>query len=282
MKHDIQFLQFYISNTCNLACPHCISFNNLAFKGHFEFDQATASQWANILNPYEVAIIGGEPFSNPHLEKWVDGLYNTFTCEDFRITTNGTYLELYEEKILRWLDMGINIDVSSHSITDFKKHHAWAKKHLGTLIQHEYEEEYNHDVYRYSNGKGWCQVRTAYYFVPNAVKEIKDGIVYMHNNDPEMAHSGCSWRDCHYIVDGRLYKCCVTAAGPMLTKQFALDDNSKALLEQTDSILPTDEKDIVDKFLETIELPCDQCALCPVNPVSNLYKFELPKKKVKI
>lgn len=282
MKHKIQFLQFYISNTCNLACPNCISFNNLAFKGHFKFDQVTASQWADLLDPYEVAIIGGEPFTNPYLDEWVYGLFNTFKCEDFRITTNGTFIEANEEKVLQWLDMGINIDVSSHSMADFEKHNSWAKKHLKTLIQHEYEKDYNHNVYRYSNGKGWCQVRTAYYFVPNAVKEIKNGVVYMHNNDPEEAHKGCSWRDCHYIVDGRLYKCCVTAAGPMLTKQFTLDDNSREILQKTESILPTDSQQVVDKFLSTIEEPCTQCSLCPINPISNLYKFELPKKKEKI
>lgn len=282
MKHKIQFLQFYISNTCNLACPHCLSFNNLAFKGHFKFDKVNAAQWASLIDPYEVAIIGGEPFTNPYLDEWVDGLHSTFQCEDFRITTNGTYLEAHTEKVLRWIEMGVNIDISSHSIADFENHHAWAKKHLGTLIQHEYEEEYNHNVYRYSNGKGWCQVRTAYYFVPNAVKEIKDGIVYMHNNSPQDAHSGCSWRDCHYIVDGRLYKCCVTAAGPMLTKQFNLDNNSRQILEKTKSLSPLDNTATIDYFLETIEDSCDQCALCPINPISNLHKFELPKKKEKV
>lgn len=281
MKHKIQFLQFYISNTCNLACPNCVSFNNLAFKGHFKFDKNNVQAWANIIDAHEVAIIGGEPFSNPWLKDWVEGL-QIFTCEDFRISTNGTYIKQYEQQVLDWISQGVNVDISCHSPQVYNELWDWVHLHFKNLIQTEHEPEYNHVTHRFSNGQGWVQLRNAYHFVPNAVKEIKDGIIYMHNNDPETAHSSCGWSDCHYIVDGRLYKCCVTAAGPQLLKQFQLDEQSKILLEQTQSVSPFDPINTVDKFISNIENYCNQCALCPVNPTNNLFTFDLPVKKERV
>lgn len=281
MKHKIQFLQFYISNTCNLACPNCVSFNNLAFAGHFKPDLENITAWTNIIDAYEVAIIGGEPFSNPWLSDWVNGLKN-FKCKDFRISTNGTYIKQHEQQVLEWIQEDVNIDISCHSPALYDELWNWVNVHFKNLIQTEHEPEYNHITYRFSNGKGWVQLRNAYHFVPNAVKEIHNGVIYMHNNDADIAHSTCGWSDCHYIVEGRLYKCCVTAAGPQLLKQFTLDEHSKNLLEQTKSVAPTDPINIVDQFIENIGNSCKQCALCPIKPTNNLFTFDLPAKKERI
>ena len=288
MKHKLEFVQFYINNVCNLACPHCVSYNNLAFKGQFDWksNEVSAQKWSELIDPYEVAIIGGEPFTNPDLNNWVYGLKKYFNPPDFRITTNGTFLSRDIDKIKEYIDANVNIEISAHSRKHFEDSIAFIKSQFPDWTTEivEDEPEWDHIVKRFikQSDKGWLQVRTAYKFWDSSIKEIKDGVIYMHNNDPELAHSKCEMSDCHYIVEGRLYKCVVTATAPMLARQFSLDKASNDLLQLTKSVSPFDNSSTIDEFITNILEPCDQCALCPVHVLESVKEFELPRKKIKI
>jgi organic radical activating enzyme len=288
MKHKLEFVQFYINNVCNLACPHCVSYNNLAFKGQFDWEsnEILAKKWSEIIDPYEIAIIGGEPFTNPYLNDWVYGLKKYFNPPDFRITTNGTFLTRDVAKIKEYIDANVNIEISAHSRKHFEESINFIKTEFADWDTEiiEREPQWNHVVKRFikEKNKGWLQVRTAYKFWNSSIKEIKNGVVYMHNNDPKLAHSDCEMTDCHYIVEGRLYKCVVTATAPMLSKQFTLDERSNEILKSTKSISPFDDSKIIDKFIKNILRPCDQCSLCPTNVLETVKEFKLPRKKIKL
>lgn len=276
MKHKVKYLQFYIGNVCNLACPNCASFNNYAFKGQFSWENnyTAAEQWSKILDPYEVAIIGGEPFTNPDLDNWVNGLLSCFQPIDFRITTNGTFLERDIEKILSYTESGVNIEISSHSKEHFKEHNNFIKRYYPQLTVFD-----DANVYRNSS-KGYIEIRDATRFFNISIKEVKDGTVYMHDSNSAKAHESCYVKDCHYIVEGKLYQCVVTGTSHLFSKQFKIDNRSKSIIYQIDSVSPFDSADKIDDFIKKINLPCLQCSLCPEN-ISIDY-FELPIKKAKI
>lgn len=288
MKHKLEFVQFYINNVCNLACPNCVSYNNFAFKGQFDWksNENTARQWSNVIDPYEIAIIGGEPFTHPDLDSWVYGLKQYFNPPDFRITTNGTFLNRDIEKIKEYIDANVNIEISAHSRKHFDDSIAFIKEQFPdwNIEVVEDEPQWDHIVKRFikEDTKGWLQVRTAYKFWDSSVKEVKNGVIYMHNNDPAAAHSKCEMSDCHYIVEGRLYKCVVTATAPMLAKQFTLDNHSQDVLKLTKSISPFDDVDVIDEFIDNILEPCAQCAMCPIHVLETVKEFELPRKKPKV
>lgn len=276
MKTSIKFLQFYIGNVCNLACPNCASFNNYAFKGQFDWqsNNESAEAWSKILDPEEVAIIGGEPFTNPDLKNWVYGLLEYFTPKDFRITTNGTFLERDIETILEFTNAGVNIEISSHSDAHYELHNRYISKYYPN------KQVLDDAIVYTNNSKGFIEIRNATEFFNISVKENKDGIFYMHQSNPVIAHSNCPVSDCHYVVEGRLYQCVVTATTPMFAKQFTVDKHSLDKINQIQSCSPFDDIDTIQRFLNKIDSPCMQCSLCPENIYTE--KFILPKKKVKL
>jgi len=276
MKHKVKYLQFYIGNVCNLACPNCASYNNFAFKNQFSWhnNKLAAEQWSTILDPYEIGIIGGEPFTNPDLDNWVKGLLELFQPIDFRITTNGTYLRRDIDKVLEYTKLGVNIEISSHSDKHYLEHNNFISQHYPYPVQED-------DCVTYTNGdKGFIEIRNATEFFNISLKNIDNGVFYMHDSNPITAHSSCPVSDCHYIVEGNLYQCVVTATGPLFAEQFNVDTKSKDLLSRVKSISPFDSQDKIDNFLNNIETPCEQCALCPEK--IKIEKFELPNKKIKI
>lgn len=276
MKRSIKFLQFYIGNVCNLACPNCASFNNYAFKGQYSWEQnaEAANRWSEILDPTEVAIIGGEPFTNPDLDNWVKGLLSVFTPQDFRITTNGTFIERDIERILEYTRLGVNIEISSHSAEHYVSQNSFIEKHYPF-------KEVLDDAIVYKNGsKGFIEIRDATQFFNICIKEIKDNVFYMHNNDPALSHSACLVSDCHYIVEGKLYQCVVTATAPLFAQQFNVDEHSQQLLSTVKSVSPYDDETVIESFLNAINSPCSQCALCPSKITTE--SFVLPEKKVKL
>lgn len=275
MKTKIKFLQFYIGNVCNLACPNCASFNNYAFKGQFNWESNKDSSyaWSNILDPDEVAIIGGEPFTNPDLKNWVYGLLDCFSPRDFRITTNGTFLERNIETILEFTRAGVNIEVSSHSDLHYQLHNQIISKYYPTKKISADSNVYTND------SKGFIEIRNATEFFNISIKDHKDGIFYMHNSDPKIAHKNCLVKDCHYVVEGRLYQCVVTATSGLFANQFNVDQCSLDKIKKIKSCSPYDSTDDILNFLNNIDKPCTQCSLCPERIYTE--KFFLPNKKIK-
>ena len=137
------------------------------------------------------------------------------------------------------------------------------------------------DCIKYTNSnKGFIEVRDATNFFNICVKGIEDKTFIMNNSNPKDAHDVCPVKDCHYIVEGKLYQCVVTATTPMFAQQFKVDEHSKQIINQTKSVLPTDSNSAINMFLDKIDKPCIQCTLCP--DTIELNNFTLPRKKVKI
>jgi sulfatase maturation enzyme AslB (radical SAM superfamily) len=276
MKHKIKYLQFYIGNVCNLTCPNCASFNNYAFKGQFDWKNTEpfAKQWSEILEPIELAILGGEPFTNINLDEWVHGLLKYFKAPDFRITTNGTFIERDIERILQYTHLGVNIEISSHSYEHYCQQTKFIEQFYPIVSVLEDRRIYKND------SPGFIEVRDASSFFNISIKNVANKTFYMHNSDPIKAHAACLVSDCHYVVHGRLYQCVLTRTAALFAEQFKLDDYSTDLVSKINSISPFDSKETVDTFLNNITSPCAQCALCPEQ--LEMTQFVLPIKKQKI
>ena len=65
----LDYLEFYISHTCNFNCRGCNRFNNYLFLGHqrWKEHEHTHAKWAKRLQLDEWCIIGGEPTLNPDI-----------------------------------------------------------------------------------------------------------------------------------------------------------------------------------------------------------------------
>jgi organic radical activating enzyme len=114
---QLDYVEFYITNVCNLNCPLCQRFNNYNFKGHqkwADFKQIYA-EWAKVINVKTISIIGGEPLLNPDFQDWLLGIRALWPNARIEIATNGTQLHKWSElyHIVK-SDTNIHIRISLH------------------------------------------------------------------------------------------------------------------------------------------------------------------------
>jgi hypothetical protein len=259
--------QFYITNACNLTCDRCITYNNRKFKGHFYWkdQQAHHKEWSTKLDIESITIIGGEPFANPDLINWVNGLSELWPeCADRSVCTNGTYLsrelELAKEIVRKgfWLDLCVHdpahYDEIQNALTEIITS-CFGKQSVIVPQSNINQKEF------FINGRRVAKLSKMYNFASMATKSVSNKITYMHNSDPKLAHENCGARYCHYFVRGNLYKCFLTAVSDDLIDQFVVEPRAVEMLKNYKSCSPWDDN--ISQFMEDMRHPIEQCRLCP-------------------
>lgn len=96
-RFKLNYLEFYISHSCNFNCIGCNRFNNYLFSGHELWDsyKHVYKKWSERLDLESYNILGGEPMSNPDLIKWIYGLRELWPNADAKIETNGSYTKKF-------------------------------------------------------------------------------------------------------------------------------------------------------------------------------------------
>lgn len=145
--HNLSYLEFYITNVCNLNCTDCQRFNNFSFTGHQRWkDYADKYEaWSKIIHIDSITILGGEPMLNPDFIQWVKGIATFWPISFIRIATNGTQFsrwpELYD--ILVESKGRIFIEINQHGDdlkeTIDKNVRDFLKGEISTTIKTEWE-----------------------------------------------------------------------------------------------------------------------------------------------
>lgn len=298
MKHRLQFLSYYITNVCPRTCDNCSTFNNLPFKKHLDWEtnKEYAAKWFEHLDVEEFSIMGGEPLLHPQVEEWALGLKEIWKDHpDFRLVTGVRPEQLLQKKdlIKKLLGAGIILEISAHDPADKDP----IIDAMQNVILKEYFEDLEIKSEAWTINNDWPQeqiffmhegrilaiINRSWIFAKAAIERIENGTIHMHNSDKDIAHKNCAWNTCHYLVEGRLYKCLLTGVGNQLKEQFNIDARSKELLERSTSISPFDKQETIDNFLNTINDAIDQCSLCPSNHTDTLIPiYPASPTKVKI
>jgi len=279
-KKFISDLAFYITNRCGLACEGCVSFNNYVLKGDYEWNTAKdkINAWSDKIDVGNITIMGGEPFLHKDLENWVKGIRQAFPrCKDIRVVTGltGARLIRHMNMVRMCIDNDVAVQISVHDPAWWSVSQDTAEQLLEGI---DYMKEETVDegsfplkVVNYYGPKGTLifTMMELWSFFPSAKKEIKDGVMYLHDNDPELAHKLCYCRSSQYIVDGDMFKCAVSAVADAMVTQLPLDERSKNLLGEVKGISPYEENEL--DFSTAIP----QCSLCSVNmekliPIKNV------------
>ena len=92
---ELDYSEFYITNTCNFNCVGCNRFNNYAFAGHYRWKDyhQIYQQWAKVLDLKTWAIMGGEPMMNPDYVDWMLGVAQLWPNSTGEFVTNGYFLQ---------------------------------------------------------------------------------------------------------------------------------------------------------------------------------------------
>lgn len=275
-KIKLNMVQFYISHTCNLSCPNCLSFNNFSISGHDDYDHELCKRWSNIIDVEDFTIIGGEPLGNPYLDKWVNGLRSLFpTVIDFKICTNGILLDKWTEQIKEWLEKKVVIEISVHSSKHLQQIYTSIEKILEGLevetfdnnppsnysFPEYYQTEYNKIIF-YKQFPAFI-ISYDFEFSEWGVKNIQKNKLSFFDSDPYDAHKQCPYKECHYIYQGEMYKCGTLVGAKELIKKYIIEPKSYELINNYRPINLNDD-DITEQLTNISKRVIPQCRLCPI------------------
>jgi organic radical activating enzyme len=326
-KLQLEYAEFYITNSCNFNCTGCNRFNNYNFVGTQLWSdyEKHYQQWADILDIDFWTIIGGEPMMNPSYMDWLENISRLWPNSRGRMTTNGYFLQasnrrLYEifknsnglvkleiglhnvdrqeqvlDEVKKWLRGDITVTrwpTDLRSVPDFDaqwkssydaiRDPAWpacdtvdAWDNLPQSIKQECEDLHNFSPELVADQvQGWelCDshgVRVAIkkedFFYQGALIPKDHRSFYLHNSDPEQAHSVCSSKTCHHFDKGKLYKCGQVALFKEFDQQFYLElsQADRDLIYAYQPADPEQDWSMLENFINNIKNPLPQCKFCP-------------------
>ena len=265
--------EFYITNTCNLACKSCNRFNNMNMRGREDWPHTRGlyQEWSSMVTPGEISVLGGEPLMHPRIVEILGDIRGFWPMSRMRVTTNGLLLDRVRD-LRQCLDANdVWLDISCHNrqwrkgLID-KCPHLWQDKLEFRTHQDKHTKLIRFDGYL--SGRRVCSVAMqAEHFHQNTINDpVEQG---PYDSDREKAHAVCDMKYCHTFWQGKLYKCGVTAALPELIRQNNMV-RSRCTQKQIDLIeryRPTTveqarsmtQQQLDDVLLKSIE----QCSLCP-------------------
>jgi hypothetical protein len=218
--------------------------------------------------------MGGEPFLNPTLKDWIQGLNRLFGIE-IQVLTNGTRFRyskdlyqyfLYRSKKTNALN---HIGVSLHNINDFETLNQDILEFLEGPVKvlPKGENAWNSDWHYIDRNGIMVNVYISNNFGNAAIKVNDTGRFVLHNNNIDQAHQNCAfvkWKSYHFIK-GKLYKCGPVALMPEFDQQheFDISDEDRSLLKSYRALDTDNFAEYHKDFFENIDKPIAQCKFCP-------------------
>jgi organic radical activating enzyme len=265
-------VEFYITNVCNLACPGCNRFNNYKFRGfqRWEDYKHDYKQWANEIRfTSHMGILGGEPFLNPDIMSWIDGIHTLWPNTKLNVITNAYRLNqvpgLYEYLLNH---RRVHIKVGIHNKTKRKFITGEVEKFLQAPLIYSYN---NSNIYQEmltitdANGISVLIEYNWWFHQGSLIKDLESDNFSLYNSNPTVAHNNCSMKYCHTFSNGRLYKCGVAALLPDFDKQYTinLSPEDRALMLDYPGIGINDSTEVKQQFIGNIRDEIPQCKFCP-------------------
>ena len=268
-KIKIPYVEFYIINTCNLACPGCNRFNDYNFTGYQRWnDYADVyRQWAEQVDIGSIGILGGEPLLNPTFMDWVQGVNQLWPNKKIRIITNGFRLDRQAD-LYAVLEKHRNIElwVGIHN----KQHKQEIVHQVQDFSQAPHTVSFNIDnpyqQYMIITDARGVRIKIEYnwWFHQGAIVKT-DGALSLHQSNVVQAHDICHMKTCHHFIRGELYKCGVVAVLPEFDQQHSLTLSSedRELMLSYRPLKITDSDVVKQQFVSNLTQPIDQCRFCP-------------------
>lgn len=112
----LDYLEININDHCNMNCKGCSHFASLApkiFKDYETFKKDIVRLKELIPHIFKIRIMGGEPFLNLELTKYITTIKEVYPYTDLRIVTNGLLLSNIDDSLLEFIkENDIMLDIS--------------------------------------------------------------------------------------------------------------------------------------------------------------------------
>lgn len=265
----IDYVEFYITNVCNLACTGCNRFNNYKFKGFERWadHEAEYTQWSKELQFGSIGILGGEPLLNVDFMSWLQGIRRLWPKVYTKVVTNGYYLNqvngLYDYiESDRQAELWVGIHNKMHKEKILKN----IENFLVGPLTYEFNKDNIYQQYMWITDSNGVRLKVEYnwWFHQGAIVNTETGKT-LHNSDITKAHNICHSKTCHHLMNGKLYKCGAVALFPEFDKQHSLELSSedRELMNSYRPLSVTDSRKTKANFINNLKNSIPQCKFCP-------------------
>lgn len=237
IKPILPYVEYHVSDFCNLKCKRCGHFSNLVTEKKFpdiiEFNSTLKGLRQRFRDIKSFRLMGGEPFVNPDLGLFIYKVREYFPYTDIRVVSNGLMIPQAERRTIEAIKKcGATIDISQYPPT-----RNMAEKILQFVWDNNLKIQIGEIITRFSKSMGV-------------------GI----SEDYERIYYNCFSRKCHFLRGRNLYAC----PGIILSyenKQFLeMDINENDIKYNSFDLISGSEDgwDIMKKFLS----PFTFCKYC--------------------
>ena len=269
-KFQLNYVEFYITNVCNLTCQGCNRFNSFKFKGWQKWEDYadTYKQWSEQIEFREIAIMGGEPFLNSSIYEWIEGLATLWPDSNICLTTNGTQIDKHPN-LYSVLDKyrQVELDISLHNKVEKNKIIDKVKSILVLPLTYDFDNTPYRETLRVTDSNGVSILfRYSWWFHQGAIiTDHVTGKYKLHDSDPDKAHDICHSKTCHHFDKGKLYKCGPAALFSEFDQQLNLElsDSDRTLINTVPYLEINDSIENKKQFIKDINDPIPQCKFCP-------------------
>jgi organic radical activating enzyme len=263
----IDYLEFYITNVCNLTCENCNRFNNHSFKGWQKWQdyQDIYAEWGKYISIDHLVIMGGECLLNPDIIQWATGLKRIWPDAGIELLSNGYHINrvpgLYQLLSSQMAWLGITVHNTDTQEQLFDEIRMFLKSPI-------IETQHSVDVRSFKDSNNIkITTGTNSEFTTSAVIPLTNDKFSLHQSDPVQAHGHCPFAQnkCYHMSHGKLYKCGPVALFPEFDEQFDLELSAadKELLHSYQPLSMDNYHQYHGIFFQELHNPIPQCKFCP-------------------
>ncbi|MDE6568379.1 MAG: 4Fe-4S cluster-binding domain-containing protein [Lachnospiraceae bacterium] len=231
----LSILETNVVDYCNLNCKGCSHFSNIFTNGSevaFEDFERDIQYLSKKINIVQFNLLGGEVFLSSDLEKYINCLEKYMPATVIQLVTNGILIPKQSPERMRFLAEN-NIYVS---ITEYPPVTPMKEKIREILT-----------------GYG------IHFEMRQAVATFGKNIDVSGDNDPWEAQRTCRESGCHFLRNGKIYKCPFSALGNYFFKHYNISLHFEEGIDIYNR--ENDWKEIIDNLDRK---PVEQCKFCGV------------------
>lgn len=272
-KRQLDKVEFYITNVCNLTCDHCNRFNNFDFKGWQRWQDHADDYglWGQYLDIKHLVILGGEPLLNPDVKKWITGLNQIWG--PVQLLTNGTMINRIPGLYQYFVPPNNNwLSISMHNTGIKEQDHLFGEieKFLQAPVR------ITQGRHRHASGADWefedvnrvkISLWDATSFQNTSLIGLGDKRWTLHQSDPKRAHDACGFarHKNYHFIRGKFYKCGPVALFPEFDQQMGLEitPEDRQLINSYHALSASEYPTMGQEFFDNLDNPLPQCKFCP-------------------
>ena len=240
----LPYLEFHLTDHCNLNCKGCTHFCPIANKNNLEMqtflnDMKRLSEI--FINISKIRILGGEPLLHPLVTTFVERTCQIFPYSSVSVVTNGILLPAMSSSFYETLRKNkATLDISVYPITK-------ENMSLYTSLALQYEIPIQFSV----------------------VDQFGKMINIAGNSNKDYSFTQCWVRGCTFLQQGKIFHCCMTALSHIVNEKFGWNIPGDSYIDIYTHVSAAN-------ILHFLSRPSSTCAYCKE---STWFPWEISKCK---